>query len=76
MILRVVLLTASILKILNPVPDGPIYVFFDPSCKWMRSGRITIKIDNLMPPEPTDPVGTITQGDHTCKMLELVYPGI
>ena len=75
MILTVILWTASILKVVNPTPEGPLYVFFDPACK-LVSGEITVHVENLLPPEPTDPVGTLTQNGKTCTVLEVVYPGV
>lgn len=74
MILVVILWTASILKVVDPVPDGPLYIFFDPRCE-LRSGEITVRIDDLLPPDPTSPVGELTQDGRTCDALEVVYPG-
>ena len=75
MILTVILLTASILKVVNPGPDDPLYIFRDPKCK-LKNGEISVHIDDLLPPDPTDPVGTLTQNGKKCTVFEVVYPGV
>ena len=73
--LAVILWTASILKVVNPTPDGPLYVFRDPACK-LRNGEITVTVEDLLPPDPTARVGTLKQGKVTCDVLEVVYAGV
>lgn len=75
MIFKVIILTASILKIVNPSPEGPLYIFRDPSCK-LKNGEVTVTIIDLLPIDPTEKVGTLKQGKVTCDILEIVYPGI
>lgn len=75
MILKVIIFTASILKVVDPAPEGPLYVIRDPSCK-LRSGTIEVTVIDLLPRDPTERVGTLTQGRTTCDVLEVVYPGV
>jgi hypothetical protein len=75
MTLMVVLWSYGILKVLDPSPSEPLYIFYDGTCE-LSNGAITVKIEDLLPPEPTDPVGTLTQDGRTCNVEELVYPGI
>jgi hypothetical protein len=75
MILVVVLWSYGILKVLDPSPSQPLYVFYDGTCK-LSSGEITVKIEDLLPPDPTERVGTLSQAGKTCNVEELVYPGI
>jgi hypothetical protein len=74
MILEVVLLTASILKVVSPGSDDPLYVFRDPKCK-LKTGEIIVTVESLLPPDPTSRVGTLKQGRVTCDVLEVVYAG-
>jgi hypothetical protein len=75
MILQVLILTASILKVVNPSTDGPLYVFRDPACK-IHKGEIKVTIIDLLPPDPTERVGYLTQDGIQCDVFEVVYPGI
>jgi hypothetical protein len=75
MTLVVVLWSYGILKVLDPSPSEPLYVFYDGMCE-LRNGEITVKVEDLTPPDPTDPVGTLTQNGRSCNVEELVYPGI
>lgn len=75
MTLVVLLWSYGILKVFDPTPSQPLYVFYDPTCK-LSNGEITVKVEDLMPPDPSDPVGTLTQSGRTCNVEELVYPGI
>lgn len=75
MTLLVVLWSYGILKVLDPTPGEPLYVFYDGKCS-LSNGVITVKVENLLPPDPSDAVGTLTQGRRTCDVDELVYPGI
>ena len=75
MILKVVLWTASILKVMNPVPSGPLYVFRDPACE-LRSGTVEVHVIDLLPPDPSERVGWLEQGTAECDVFEVVYPGV
>jgi len=75
MILKVIIWTASILKVVNPTPDGPLYVFRDPACH-LKPGIVEIHIENSLPPDPTERVGILQQSKTTCDVFEVVYPGV
>ena len=75
MSLKVVILTASILKVVAPEPEDPLYVFRDPTCE-LEAGSITVTVIDLLPIDPTERVGYLKQGETTCDVLELVYPGV
>ena len=75
MTLVVLLWSYGILKVVHPTVTEPLYVFYDPKCS-LRNGAITVVVENLMPPDPLDRVGTLKQGSTTCDVQELVYPGI
>jgi hypothetical protein len=75
MILKVIIWTASILKVVSPTSDGPLYIFRDPTCK-LKPGIVEVHVEDLLPPDPTSRVGTLTQGKITCDVLEIVYPGV
>ena len=75
MILHVIIWTASILKVVSSGADDPLYIFRDPACK-LKAGEIRVTVENLLPEDPTARVGTLKQGNVTCDVLEVVYPGI
>ena len=75
MVLAVILWTSSILKVVAPSADEPLYVFRDPECK-LKAGEIVVTVEDLLPPDPTSRVGTLRQGDVECDVYELVYPGV
>jgi hypothetical protein len=74
--LIVVLWAFGILKVVNPTPEDPIYLLFDPTCH-VESGTVEVKVTNWLPadPPPQDPMGTLTQGGLTCDVEELVFAG-
>lgn len=74
MTLKVILWTASILKVVNPGPDDPLYVFRDPACS-LRAGRIELRVDDPLPEDPAGKVSELWQGETTCDVFEVVYPG-
>lgn len=74
MILQVLILTASILKVVGST-DGPLYVFRDPTCK-IHKGEIKVTVIDLLPPDPTERVGYLTQDGKQCDVFEVVYPGV
>ena len=73
--LEVILWTASILKVVSPSADGPLYVFRDPACE-LRAGKVVVHVENLLPEDPAARVGTLAQGEVECDVFELVYPGV
>jgi hypothetical protein len=74
--LIVVLWAYGILKIVNPSPEDPIYLLYDPECV-VESGEIEIKITNWRPadPPPQAPMGILIQGDETCDVEDVVFSG-
>jgi len=74
-ILEVILWTASILKVVSPGPDDPLYLFRDPACA-LKAGEVRIHIENLLPEDPTARVGWLERGKTKCDLLEVVYPGV
>jgi hypothetical protein len=74
--LTVVLWAYGILKVVQPAPEEPIYLLYDPACR-IESGAVEVKVTNWLPddPPPHDPMGTLTQGGRTCDVEELVFSG-
>ncbi|MGH9319250.1 MAG: hypothetical protein ACRD21_19315 [Vicinamibacteria bacterium] len=75
MTLLVMLWSYGILKVVDPTPNEPLYVFYDGECE-LQSGTISVDVMDPTPPEASDPIGTLTQGELECNLEELVYPGI
>ncbi len=74
--LLVILWSYGILKVVDPTPSQPLYILYDPQCRLSKgavtlvaSGRRSARI------ERSDPVGTLKQGNSTCEVEQLVYPG-
>lgn len=74
--LIVVLWAYGILKVVNPTPEEPIYLFYDPACR-IEAGAVEIKVTNWIPadPPPHDPMGTLTQKGRSCDLDEVVFRG-
>lgn len=75
MILKVIIWTASILKVVDPSDMDPLYVFRDPACR-LEAGWVDVTVEDEMPEDPADKVGTLTQGVVECDVFEVVYPGV
>ncbi len=74
--LIVVLWAYGILKVVNPDPEEPIYLLYDPECL-VESGEVEVKITNWLPddPPPHDPMGQLKQDGRTCDVEEFVFSG-
>jgi hypothetical protein len=74
--LVVVLWSYGILKVVDPTPSQPLYILYDPACRLasgaisvQATGRRSTRVDSIAP------VGTLRQGNQTCDVEQLVYPG-
>jgi hypothetical protein len=74
--LTVVLWAFGILKVVDPSPEDPIYLLYDPACH-VESGAVEVEVTNWLPkdPPPHDPMGRLTQNGRTCDVEELVFSG-
>ncbi len=74
--LIVVLWAYGILKVVNPDPEEPIYLLYDPECR-VESGTIDVTITNWLPqdPPPQAPMGKLKQNGRTCDVEEFVFSG-
>lgn len=75
MILKVIIWTASILKVVDPGPIDPLYVIRDPACE-LFAGEVEVTMVEEMPEDPAGVVGWLTQDGEQCDIFELVYPGV
>jgi hypothetical protein len=74
--LIVVLWAFGILKVVDPSPEEPIYLLYDPACR-VVSGSVEVRITNWLPedPPPHAPMGNLTQNGRKCDVEEFVFSG-
>jgi hypothetical protein len=74
--LIVVLWAYGILKVVNPAPEEPIYLLYDPDCR-VENGAIELRVTNWLPadPPPHDPMGTLIQKGRRCEVEDVVFSG-
>jgi hypothetical protein len=74
--LLVILWAYGILKVVHPAPNQPLYILYDPECR-LAKGRVSLQIVPRRAPDGArlERVGILKQGDASCDVEQLVYPG-
>lgn len=74
--LLVALFAYGILRVVDPAPDGPLYLLVEPECA-AKGGWVEVRVTNPYPsdPPPQDPVGVLIQGKTECDVEQVVTAG-
>jgi hypothetical protein len=77
MTLTVAIFAWGILRVVNPGPADPLYVFLTSGTCRIEAGVIQVDyVPNRTEPDPEYvPQGTVTQGELVCDLDELVWAG-